>query len=181
MAAGAQRLSAAATDLNNLPVQTTSFVGRAEQIEEVRHLLTTTRLLTLVGAGGCGKTRLALRAAADVLDDFADGVWFVDLAALTDPALVPAAVAHFLGIRELSGRPALETLREYLRPRAALLILDNCEHVIDASAHLANELLRACPGVRLLATSRESLRSPGETTWRVPSLGLPPPAGVGSA
>jgi predicted ATPase len=122
-----------------------------------------------------------LRVAEDLLDDFVDGAWFVDLGALTDPGLVPAAVAQALGIREIAGIPIVDTLREYLRTRAALLILDNCEHLVDACARLADELLRTSPSIRVLATSREPLRGSGETTWRMPSLGLPPPAGVGSA
>ena len=165
---------------NNLPVQSTSFVGRAEQIRQVKQLLAGARLLTLTGAGGCGKTRLALRVAADELQAYADGVWFIDLAALADAGLVAQAVAQAVGVREVPGRAVMDTLAEHLRNRVSLLILDNCEHVIDAAARVADVLLRCCPGVRILATSREPLRSPGETTWRVPSLNLPPPAGVGA-
>src|SRR6266568_2759457 len=147
---------------NNLPVPRTSFIGRREQIQEVRRLLARTRLLTLTGAGGCGKTRLALRAAADVSDAYADGVWLVELAALTDPALVAQAVAQAVGVREVPGRDLTDTLVDHLRERASLLILDNCEHVVDAAAHVADALLRVCPRLRILATSREPLRSTGE-------------------
>jgi non-specific serine/threonine protein kinase len=165
---------------NNLPLQATSFIGREEQIEQVRRLLESTRLLTLTGAGGCGKTRLSLRVAEDVSGDYADGVWFVDLAPLTDSSLVPQALAAALVVHDIPGRTTLETVAEHLRNRATLIVLDNCEHVIDSAAGVAHVLLRDCRGVRILATSREALRSPGETTWRVPSLTLPPPPGIGA-
>jgi predicted ATPase len=158
---------------NNLPVPGTSFVGRGEQIQEVRRLLARTRLLTLIGAGGCGKTRLALRAAADGSDAYADGIWLVELAGLTDPALVAQALAQAVGVREVPGRDLTDTLVDHLRERTSLLILDNCEHVVDAAAHVADAVLRVCPRVRIMATSREPLRSTGETTWRVPSLSVP--------
>lgn len=181
MTVGVEQLSAPATALNNLPVQRTSFVGRDEQIAEIVQLLRATRVLTLLGAGGCGKTRLALRVAADVSGGFPDGVWFVDFAPLTDPTLVPQTVAQVLGVRETPGRSVMDTLQQHLRLRQILVILDNCEHVIDTSAQMADALLRTCPAVRILATSREPLRTPGETTWRVPALSLPPPAGVGAS
>jgi non-specific serine/threonine protein kinase len=163
------------TPRHNLPVQVTSFVGRAREIAEVKRLLTDTPLLTLTGTGGCGKTRLAIRAGADLVDRFTDGVWFVDLAPLADASLVPQAVATALGVREVPGRPLRTTIGEYLRGRAVLLVLDNCEHLLDACAHLADVLLRSCPRLRVLATSREILGLAGETAWRVPSLGLPDP------
>ena len=165
----------------SLPVQSTSFVGREQEIDEVKRLLASARLLTLTGAGGCGKTRLALRVAAEVSSLYPDGVWLVELAALTEPTLVTHAVAQAVGVREVPGRPLTDILADHLRERTSLLILDNCEHVIDAAAHVADALLRACPDVRILATSREPLRSPGETAWRVPSLSLPPPAGPAAA
>src|SRR5581483_203316 len=158
---------------HNLPIQLTSFIGREKEMEQVRRLLSTTRLLTLTGAGGSGKTRLALQVAADVLDEYPDGVWLVELASLADPALVPQAVAAVFGIGEESGRPLLQTLTDYLRPKALLLALDNCEHLLPACAHLAEGLLRGCPYLRLLASSREGLGIAGETLFRVPTLSLP--------
>ena len=164
---------------NNLPLQLTSFIGREREIDEVKHLLTTTRLLTLTGAGGCGKTRLALQVAADAPGVYPDGVWLGELAALSDPALVPHAVASAVGAREIPGSTVTESLVGYLRTRTLLLVLDNCEHVVGAAAELVDALLRSCPGVRILATSREPLGSAGETTWRVPSLAVPPHSAVG--
>nr|BAL59164.1 adenylate/guanylate cyclase [Candidatus Acetothermum autotrophicum] len=160
---------------NNLPIQLTSFIGREREMKEVKELLKQTRLLTLTGSGGCGKTRLALQVAADLLEEYPDGVWFVEFTVLTDPALVPSTVAATLGIHEEPGRPALLTLAEALKPRTLLLILDNCEHLVGACAQLAETLLRSCPHLRILATSREALGIAGEVTWRVPSLSLPQP------
>jgi predicted ATPase/class 3 adenylate cyclase len=158
----------------NLPLQVTSFVGREREIGEVRQRLATTRLLTLTGSGGCGKTRLALQVAADLLDAYPDGVWLVELAPLAEPALVPDAVAAALGVREAPGEAIQATLLAFLRTRRLLLLLDNCEHLIDACAHLATALLRTCPEVRILATSRQALGIAGEVGWRVPSLAVPP-------
>ena len=158
---------------NNLPRQLTGFVGRENEMAEVKRLLTTTFLLTLTGTGGAGKTRLALQVAADVLEGYPDGVWLTELAALSDPALVPQTVAAALGVREVPGRPMLETLLYYLERKKLLLILDNCEHLVAACAQLVGELLRTCPGLRILATSREPLGIQGEIDWRVPSLSLP--------
>jgi class 3 adenylate cyclase len=160
---------------NNLPQQVTSFVGREKEMAEVRRLLTTTRLLTLTGSGGTGKTRLTLQVAADLLEGDGDGVWLVELAPLADPALVPQAVATALGIREEPGKPLDQTLVEYLRPKRLLLLLDNCEHLLSACAGLAGQILRGCPNVQIMATSREGLNIPGETTYRLPSLSLPDP------
>jgi predicted ATPase/DNA-binding SARP family transcriptional activator len=157
----------------NLPVPLTSFVGREAEMAKVRRLLPTTRLLTLTGPGGCGKTRLALEVATNLLDDYPDGVWWVELAALSNPSLVPQAVATALGVREQSDRPLPETLVDYLRARQLLLLLDNCEHLVGACACLAEQLLSVCPHLRILATSREALSIGGETTWLVPSLNLP--------
>jgi hypothetical protein len=159
---------------HNLPLQLTRFIGREQQLAALAHRFAATRLLTLTGAGGCGKTRLALQTAAELVDDFADGVWLVDLAPLTDPALVPQMVAAVLGVREQPGRPLLATLTAALRHKTLLLLLDNCEHLIAACARLADTLLRSCPGLHILATSREALRITGETAWPVPSLGVPP-------
>ena len=160
---------------NNLPQQPTSFIGRETQIEEVKARLGKSRLLTLVGAGGSGKTRLSLQVAADLLDGQGDGVWLVELAALSDPALVPQAVADVLGVQEQAGKPIQQTLVEALKAKRLLLVLDNCEHLVSACASLASDLLRACPGVHLLASSREPLNVAGEQTYRVPSLSLPDP------
>ena len=155
---------------NNLPIQVTSFIGREKEISEIKRLLTTTRLLTLTGSGGTGKTRLSLQVGAGVLDGFPDGGWFVELAPLSDPALVPLTIASVLGLREESGRPILATLLEWLRDKHLLLILDNCEHLIAACAGLADTVLHAAPFVRILASSREALGIAGEATYHVPSL-----------
>jgi predicted ATPase/class 3 adenylate cyclase len=158
---------------NNLPQQITSFIGRESELAEAETLLASTRLLTLLGMGGLGKTRLALRIGADVLDTFPDGVWFVDLAPIRDPALVPVETANALGLREEPGAPLVDTLGNHLKSRKLLLILDNCEHLIGASARLANALLRTAPDLRILATSREALHVPGEQIY--PVLPLPVP------
>jgi predicted ATPase/class 3 adenylate cyclase/Tfp pilus assembly protein PilF len=158
---------------NNLPVRQSSFIGRQRELTEVKNRLLGTQLLTLKGMGGLGKTSLALQAAADLLDDFPDGIWFIDLAPLAEPALVVQSTAAALGVREEPGQPLVETLVDRLRDRALLLILDNCEHLIDACATLAQEILRRCPKTRILATSREVLGVPGEQVWRVPPMDLP--------
>ena len=160
---------------NNLPVQLTSFIGRGREIAEVTRLLATTRLLTLTGVGGTGKTRLSLQVAASLLDRYTHGVWLVELAPLADPALVPQTVASALAVREQPGQPLMTTLLDYLREKQLLLILDNCEHLLDACAHLADALLHAAPGLRILASSREALGIAGETVYQVPSLPLPDP------
>ena len=157
---------------SRLPVPLTSFVGRQRELTEVRCLLNGTRLLTLTGVGGIGKTRLALEAAGR-LDDVPDGTWLVELAALTDATLVPQAVAAVLGVHETAGQPLLDSLIDRLRAATALLLLDNCEHLVAACAALAETLLRACPQLRILATSREMLGSTGETVWHVPALSVP--------
>jgi predicted ATPase/DNA-binding XRE family transcriptional regulator len=157
----------------NLPADLTSFVGREREVAEVKRLLGSTRLLALTGAGGVGKTRLALRAGVELLDEYPDGVWLVELASLSDPARVPGAVAAALGLAVASG-PALESaLADYVRDKHLLLILDNCEHLLVACARLAELLLRAAPRVHLLATSRESLGVLSASAWNVPSLSLP--------
>jgi hypothetical protein len=165
---------------NNLPRQLTSFVGREAEMAEVKRLLSTTNLLTLTGTGGAGKTRLAIQVAADLLEQYTDGVWLVELAALSHPSLVPQTVATALGLHEQPGRPVLATLRDYLQPKALLLVLDNCEHLVTACAQLAAALLRACPNLRMLTTSREPLGIGGELTWRVPSLSFPDPRRLAS-
>nr|CAA9217654.1 Transcriptional regulator, AfsR family [uncultured Armatimonadetes bacterium] len=158
---------------NNLPRQLTSFVGREREMAEVKRLLGASCLLTLTGSGGCGKTRLAVQVAADSLDEYPDGVWLVDLAALSDPSLVPQAAASALGVREEPGRPLIETLADHLKAKRLLILLDNCEHLVDACARLAERLLQFCGDLRVLATSREALGIGGEVTYRVPSLSLP--------
>ena len=160
---------------NNLPTQLTSFIGRGREIAEIKGLLSQARLLTLTGPGGAGKTRLAIQVAADVLEGFKDGVWMAELASLSDPDLVAQAVASAVNVREQPGRPILSTLSDYLRHKHLLIVLDNCEHLLAACASLANALLRACPNLSILATSREALGIAGETSWRVPSLSLPDP------
>ncbi|HLH30613.1 MAG TPA: tetratricopeptide repeat protein, partial [Terriglobia bacterium] len=165
---------------HNLPEQLTTFIGREMELAEVKHLLSRTRLLTLSGSGGSGKTRLALQAAADVVDRFTNGVWFVDMATVMDPSLIATTVATALRLREQSGNTMLETLIGFLREKRFLLILDNCEQVVSACAELADKLLRACPDLQILATSREGLGIAGETTWRVPSLGIPSRQDLGS-
>jgi predicted ATPase/class 3 adenylate cyclase len=160
---------------NNLPTQLTSFIGREQEIVEVKGLLSKTRLLTLTGPGGAGKTRLALQVAAEVLEDFTDGVWLVELAPLSDPDLVAQTVASAINVREQPGRPILTTLSEYLQPKRLLLVLDNCEQVLAACARVSDTLLRASSNMRILTTSREALGIAGETSWRVPSLSLPDP------
>jgi predicted ATPase/class 3 adenylate cyclase/DNA-binding CsgD family transcriptional regulator len=159
---------------HNLPMQLTAFVGRGQELTTVKDLLATARLLTLTGTGGCGKTRLALRTAEHLLDDFADGVWLIELASLAELELVPHAVAAALGVREEPGQAVEQTLVAVLGTKRTLLILDNCEHVLVACAALADLLLKSCPGLRILATSREVLGMAGEVSWRVPSLSLPP-------
>jgi hypothetical protein len=158
---------------NNLPLPLTSFVGREWEMGELKEILAGGRLATLTGAGGCGKSRLALEAAFDLFPAYLDGAWLVELASLADPALVLAAVAAALGVREEPHRPLTETLREHLKPRQLLLILDNCEHLVEACAQLAEVLLSHAPGVQILATSREPIGIGGEVRYRVPSLSLP--------
>ena len=160
---------------HNLPVTLTSFVGREHELDEVKRLLRGARLVTLTGSGGAGKTRLAIKVAGQLLEEYPHGVWLVELAPLVDPALVPQEVAAALGLREQPGRPLLGSLVDHLRTRTLLLVLDNCEHVVAACAELMDTLLRACPNLHVLATSREALNIAGETAWRVPSLATPDP------
>jgi predicted ATPase/DNA-binding NarL/FixJ family response regulator len=154
-------------------LELSSFVGREKELAEVKRLLGETRLLTLTGSGGCGKTRLALAAAGELAEGFEDGAWLVELAPLADPSLVVQAVAATLGVREQPGRSLTEMLSGYLGSKKLLLVLDNCEHLIEACAELAEALLRFCPGLCVLATSREALGITGEVAWPVPSLSLP--------
>jgi predicted ATPase len=161
----------------NLPAEPNSFVGRERDLTELARLLSDVRALTLCGPGGIGKTRLALRLACEVVPGFPDGAWLVELADTEDPSLVARRVADALGVIAEPDRPLAETLTVALRPRRMLLILDTCEHVVDASATLVAQLLAGCPALRVIATSREPLRVRGETVWRVPPLELPAAAG----
>ena len=167
--------------LNNLPPQLTSFVNRDKELPEIKELLHSYRLVTLVGTGGAGKTRCAIKIAAELLESFGDGVWLVELARITDPTLVANAVARTLTVEEAAGRPMLDSLLAYLKRKRLLLIFDNCEHVIGEASHVAAAMLRDCPGVRILATSRESLSIAGERVYRVPSLSVPASTDLWSA
>ncbi len=158
---------------NNLPRQLTSFVGRENEVREVIAMLQRTRLLTLTGIGGLGKTRLALQAAADAMDNYPDGVWFVELAPLRDERLVPQAVAVALGVKEEIGRPLIEALTKYVHDRRVLVILDNCEHLVQACADLAKTLMQSGTQLSLLATSREHLHISGESTYPLQALSIP--------
>jgi predicted ATPase/class 3 adenylate cyclase len=161
--------------LTNLPIQLTSFVGRERESAEIARLLRSTRLVTLTGAGGVGKTRLGLQFGASSIDRFPDGVLLVELAALSDPELLVHAVASAFGLSEHPDRSLVDVVVSFLRDRHLLLILDNCEHLIDACAHLVDNLLRTCADLRIIATSQEPLAVPGEATFRIPSLPAPVP------
>ena len=160
---------------HNLPAQRTSFVNREREMLELKRELAMTRLLTLTGSGGTGKTRLAQEVAKDLVGAYPDGVWLVQLAGLSEPELVAQVVAATLGVRERPPRPLSATLAEELRAKNVLLVVDNCEHLIEAVADLTDELMGSCPKLRILATSREPLRVPGEVVRRVPSLPVPEP------
>ena len=158
---------------NNLPVQLTSFIGREGDLAEAKRLMSESRLLTVTGPGGTGKTRLSLQLAAELLDAFLDGVWLVELAPVSDPELVPQAVATRLIVREQPGRTLIDTLTDHLRAKSLLLILDNCEHLVDASAQLVTALLTSSPGLKVMTSSREALGVAGEISYRLASLSLP--------
>lgn len=164
------------TTPNNLPQQLTEFIGREHEVEEVRRQLGSTRLLTIVGTGGLGKSRLALQVAADVLDEYPDGVWLVELASLSQERVALQAVASVLGVREDSGRPVQDSLLEVVRDRRLLLVLDNCEHLAQACAELARRLLQGASGVTILATSRERLAIAGERAYPLAPLATPLPS-----
>jgi predicted ATPase/class 3 adenylate cyclase len=160
---------------NNLPVQLTSFIGREKEVEQVRNRLEKNHLITLTGSGGVGKTRLSLQVASQLLNEYPHGVWLVELAPVTDPLLIPQTVCSVLNITPQGNTPALDLLVEYLRSKKILLVVDNCEHLINASAQLCDSVLHACPSVRIIASSREALGINGENAYRVPSLSLPRP------
>lgn len=157
----------------NLPISVTSFIGREKQLEEIGNLLNENQLLTLAGSGGTGKTRLALQASAEALERFKDGVWLVELASLADENLVPQTIAEVLHIKESPGADVRKNLVEQLRSKELLLLLDNCEHLLDAVRDVVESILRGCPKVKLFLTSREPLTIHGEQTYRVPSLSTP--------
>jgi predicted ATPase/DNA-binding SARP family transcriptional activator/DNA-binding CsgD family transcriptional regulator len=165
--------AAGAGGRHNLPLARTSFIGRERETLEVKRLLAMTRLLTLTGAGGCGKTRLALKVASELSGAYPDGAWLVELASLSEAELVPQVVAQALGVREQPGRALTETLEDALRSRKMLLVVDNCEHLVEAVVGLVDTLLDSCPKLRVLATSRETLSVAGEVAWVVPSLTVP--------
>jgi predicted ATPase/class 3 adenylate cyclase len=158
---------------NNLPLQLTTFIGRQRELDEISGLLAGNRLLTLTGPGGTGKTRLALQAAAASLESFPDGAWLVELAPIADPALVPQSAASALSLREKPGQTLPEVLADYLRERSLLLVLDNCEHLVETCAQFVDGLLHACPRLKVMVSSREALGIAGEVSYRVPSLSLP--------
>jgi len=158
---------------HNLPSPLSVFIGRESEISEVKKLLSTHRLVTLSGPGGCGKTRLALKVSHELLEEFSDGIWFVELASIFDPALVPQTIGSTFNIRELSGQSLIDALVNFLSGREILLVIDNCEHLITVCAQFAETILQKCPDLKILATSREVLGITGEVAWRVPPLSLP--------
>jgi non-specific serine/threonine protein kinase len=180
LTASAREESLGATP-NNLPHQASSFVARERELAEIASALAATRMLTLAGLGGIGKTRLALHAAADAADDFPDGVWLCDLSAIADERLVPQTVAMVLGVQQSAANDAAGALLRFVAGRKLLIVLDNCEHLLQACAELASALLRSGGAVKIIATSRESLRIAGETTYLVPSLALPDGADIDDA
>lgn len=160
---------------NNLPVQLTNFIGRENEIREVKNLLADSRLLTLVGAGGTGKTRLSIQASADLIDEFSNGVWIVELAPIRDPLLIPVVIARSVGINEQPNQEIEITLIDFFKEKELLMIFDNCEHLIKDCTLLIEIILHICPGIKIIATSREALRCEGETRYRVDSLAYPEP------
>jgi non-specific serine/threonine protein kinase len=171
--AESDRAASPALPQHNLPRPVTSFVGRKSEIGEIKQLLTISRLLTLSGPGGCGKTRLALESATELIEKYTHGIWFVDLTALRNPELVPQAIATVLGVRETQGQPLMAALTDFCQQKEMLLILDNCEHLVDACAKTVETLLQKCAQIRILATSRELLQVAGEMVWKTAPLLLP--------
>jgi predicted ATPase len=158
---------------HNLPIPTTSFIGREKEMKEVRDLFQKSRLITLTGAGGCGKTRLAREITSTLIEEYRDGVWFVDLSPVTDPNFVVKAITEILSIKEAPNKPIIDTLIENIKDKSLLILLDNCEHLIQVCAEIADKLLQSVKGIRILATSREALNIPGEVVWGIPLLTFP--------
>jgi class 3 adenylate cyclase len=158
---------------HNLPAQLTSFIGREQEIAQAQELLSSTRILTFIGPGGTGKTRLSLKVAAGQISEFKDGVWLIELAQLADATYILSTIASTFHLRELQGVPLIDTVTDYLRGKQLLLVLDNCEHLIESCAELSDHFLHACPKLKVIASSREALGISGETVYRVPSLALP--------
>src|SRR5215208_8001748 len=159
---------------SNVPIPLTSFIGREQELKTLKDIFSKTRLLTLTGVGGCGKTRLSIQLAGQVADEYADGVWWVALASIQDEKLLGQTIKKTLGIPDRQKDSAEESILKFLHARHALLVLDNCEHVISSCARLAESILTHCSGIRILATSREALSIHGEIAWLVPSLSVPP-------
>lgn len=173
--------SSAQPPRTNLPAELSSFIGRQPELIELKARISASRLVTLTGVGGSGKTRLGLKVAADMIDQFVHGVWFMDLAPISDAGLIPQTMANALGVREHLGRPILSTVSDHLRGGPVLLLIDNCEHVVDVVAGLTEELLRGCPQLHVLATSRERLGVSSEHVYHVPPLSVPPEGTGGGA
>ena len=165
---------------HNLSAQLTSFIGREKELDEIKKLVAANRIVTLTGSGGAGKTRLGLQVGSECLHQFSNGVWLAELAPVTDPALVPQTLLAIFNLREDSHRSPLEVLIDYLRAKTLLLIIDNCEHLIEACAQISEDLLHACPKLKILASSREALGIAGEVPYRVPSLNTPDPENLPS-
>lgn len=163
---------------HNLPAQLTSFIGREKEIDEIKKLVMANRIVTLTGSGGAGKTRLGLQVGMECLDQFSNGAWLAELAPVTDPAIIPQTLLSIFNLREDSHRTVLEVITEHLRTKSILLILDNCEHLIDACAKISEELIRGCPKLKILASSREALGIAGEVPYHVPSLDIPDPSNI---
>jgi predicted ATPase len=168
------------TSRHNLPAQLTSIIGREREITEAQELFASTRILTFIGPGGTGKTRLCLQVAAEQISEFKDGVWLIELAQLADPTYILSAIASTFNVRELQGARLIDTLTDYLRGKQLLLILDNCEHLIETCAQLSDHFLHACPKLKIITSSREALGIDGETVYGVPSLSLPLLKAMGS-
>jgi len=161
--------------ITNLPFPFSSFIGRKHEMAEIKHSLSSTRLLTLAGSGGSGKTRLAIQVGMDLLDSFNDGVWWVDLSSLKNDSLVTQSIAKSLGIQDMPGQPLAETIANHIQSKYLLIIIDNCEHVIEESVKAIDFLLKECPRLKIIATSREALGVPGEQIWNISTLSIPDP------